>query len=204
LSPLNKEQLQQIKEERREEIKLAALKVFAKKGITGTKMSLIAEEAGVSVGLAYRYFKSKEELLQILVEELLDDAGEELDTTQSLPKTPIEQIRSLTQNMLDEESRYAFMLIHQVRKADVVPEKIEQILAKNTPTAFYEKLLPIFEQGQKEGQIREGDTKQVIAWYFLVINSLLAEEEGDEVYGIPSVDFLLQLIQHPYNTKITK
>lgn len=49
-------------DERREQIKKAARKVFAIKGIAGTKISMIAAEAGISQGLTYRYFQSKEEL----------------------------------------------------------------------------------------------------------------------------------------------
>jgi AcrR family transcriptional regulator len=197
LSPLNKQQLEQIRSERREEIKQAALKVFAQKGMTGTKMSMIAEEAGVSVGLAYRYFKSKDELFQILVQELLEIASEELDSTQSLPGTPLEQIQTLTQSMFDEESRYAFMFIHQVRKADIVPEKVAQLLEQYSTSVFYDKLVPIIEKGQEAGQFRDGNAKELIAWYFFVIDSLLAQENGDEIYGMPSIDFLIQMIKHP-------
>ncbi|WP_420481830.1 TetR/AcrR family transcriptional regulator [Cohnella zeiphila] len=39
-------------DERREQIKKAALKVFAGKGLAGTKMSAIAAEAGISQGLS--------------------------------------------------------------------------------------------------------------------------------------------------------
>jgi AcrR family transcriptional regulator len=194
---LNKQQLEQIRDARREEIKQAALKVFAQKGMTGTKMSMIAEEAGVSVGLAYRYFKSKDELYQILVQELLEIASKELDSTQFLPGTPLEQIQILTQSMFDEESRYAFMFIHQVRKADSLPKNMIQLLEENSARAFYNKLVPIIVKGQEAGQIRDGDPKELIAWYFFVIDSLLAQENGDGVYGMPSIDFLIQMIKHP-------
>lgn len=197
MSPMNKQKLEQIKDERREEIKQAALKVFAKRGMTGTKMSMIAAEAGVSVGLAYRYFKSKEELLHILVQELLEHANEELDAVQYLPGAPLDQIQALTQSMLDEESRYAFMFIHQVRKAEVLSEKIAYLLEQYSTSDFYDKLIPIFVKGQEAGQFRSGDAKQLLSWYFFVIDSLLAQEDGDEVFGMPSIDFLIQLIKHP-------
>lgn len=52
MAPLNEQQLEQIHDERREQIKKAALKVFARHGINGTKMSMIAAEAGISQGLS--------------------------------------------------------------------------------------------------------------------------------------------------------
>lgn len=42
----------------------AALKLFRERGYDATTMRAIADEAGVSVGNAYYYFKSKEELVQ--------------------------------------------------------------------------------------------------------------------------------------------
>ncbi|MCH5584096.1 TetR/AcrR family transcriptional regulator [Shimazuella sp. AN120528] len=196
MSPLNKQQLEQIRDERQEQIKQAALKVFARKGISGTKMNMIAEEAGASVGLAYRYFKSKEELFTILVQELLESASEEIDTTEYLPGTPFEQIQALTQNMLDE-NRYAFMFIYQARKAESVPEKVEKLLEQYSADALLERLVPIFEKGLQLGQFNEGDARQLLSWYLLVINQLLTQENGHKSYGMPNAAFLMRMIQHP-------
>ena len=46
----------------------AAIRVFAHKGLAGAKMAEVAAEAGVSYGLAYHYFKSKEQLFAELVD----------------------------------------------------------------------------------------------------------------------------------------
>lgn len=51
-------------EAKRELILYAAIACFARDGFHKTKMSDIAEMAGVSDGLAYRYFSSKEEIIQ--------------------------------------------------------------------------------------------------------------------------------------------
>lgn len=48
----------------RQKIVESALKLFAERGFDQTTMRLIAEDAGVSVGNAYYYFKSKEDLMQ--------------------------------------------------------------------------------------------------------------------------------------------
>jgi len=51
-------------EAKREIILHAAIACFARDGFHKTKMSDIAEMAGVSDGLAYRYFSGKEEIIQ--------------------------------------------------------------------------------------------------------------------------------------------
>lgn len=65
-------------EERREDILEAAVRVFAKKGISRTTVSDITDAAGVAKGTFYLYFASKEHLLGALKErfvaQILDQA----------------------------------------------------------------------------------------------------------------------------------
>lgn len=50
----------------------AALSLFAERGFEQTTMRLIADRAGVSVGNAYYYFRSKEELMQAYYASLFE------------------------------------------------------------------------------------------------------------------------------------
>ncbi|MFA5629602.1 MAG: TetR/AcrR family transcriptional regulator [Dehalococcoidales bacterium] len=56
-------------EERRTQILDTALSVFAHKGFAGTTVKDIACSAGISDGLMYHYFPSKEKLLEAVVEK---------------------------------------------------------------------------------------------------------------------------------------
>jgi AcrR family transcriptional regulator len=57
-------------EDRREQIIDAALRVFAEKGFARATSSEIAREAGnMTPGLIYYYFKSKEDLLKVVLQE---------------------------------------------------------------------------------------------------------------------------------------
>jgi AcrR family transcriptional regulator len=194
LSPLNKQQLDQIRDERTEQIKQAALKVFARRGYTGTKTSMIAKEAIISEGLIYRYFNSKEELFITLVQELMEEARRELKYVGYLPGTPFEQIRTLTKNMLDENNMYAFMLMERARKADDVPEKVTQIFKEVSTNVLIDPIIPIFVKGQESGEFSAGEPRRMLSWYFTIINSLLTQEEIDEEYGLPDVNVLLRIL----------
>src|SRR5579883_1119565 len=55
-------------EDRREQIIDAALRVFAQKGYSKATNKDIAREAGITPGLIYYYFESKEALLNALIE----------------------------------------------------------------------------------------------------------------------------------------
>ena len=51
---------------KREAILAAALELFAERGFHGTPVPLVAEKAGVGAGTIYRYFESKEALVNAL------------------------------------------------------------------------------------------------------------------------------------------
>jgi AcrR family transcriptional regulator len=55
-------------EDRREQIAEAAMRVFARKGFMRATNKDIAREAGITTGLIYHYFDSKEALLKAIVE----------------------------------------------------------------------------------------------------------------------------------------
>jgi len=70
--PRTPEQYEQIREERRKAIMATALDLFANQGYTVTTISQIAEKAGISKGLLYNYFTSKEELLKAIMTGLTE------------------------------------------------------------------------------------------------------------------------------------
>ncbi|HPT33192.1 MAG: helix-turn-helix domain-containing protein [Dethiobacteria bacterium] len=59
----------------KERIINASIKLFSQKGYDATRVNEIADEAGVTKALIYYYFKSKEEILDHLVQSLLDSAA---------------------------------------------------------------------------------------------------------------------------------
>jgi len=66
----SKDKNQQIREDQRSNILAAASRAFARKG-PGTTIVDIANEAGISQGLAYRYFPSKEAIFTTLIDQML-------------------------------------------------------------------------------------------------------------------------------------
>ena len=59
------------KEDRPQEITAAAFEAFAEKGFAGTRVDDVAKRAGVSKGLLYLYFKTKEELFKAVVKSFV-------------------------------------------------------------------------------------------------------------------------------------
>lgn len=73
MSPRTKEQFEEMRETRREQIMNAALELFAQEGYTNCSISRLASHAGISKGLMYNYFESKEALLIAIIEEGMSD-----------------------------------------------------------------------------------------------------------------------------------
>lgn len=80
MSPRTKEQVEEIRQRSRQQILKASLELFAHQGFHNTTISQIAKKAGVSKGLIYNYFSSKEDLVGGIIEEAME-TGEEIMTT---------------------------------------------------------------------------------------------------------------------------
>jgi AcrR family transcriptional regulator len=71
--PRTEEQFNQIRRERKQMIMDTALEVFAAHGYESTSISMISRKAGVSKGLMYNYFVSKEDLLEKIMMKGIDE-----------------------------------------------------------------------------------------------------------------------------------
>lgn len=78
--PKTKEQNEEIKKQRRNQIMLSALEVFSHKGFHLSTIADIARHAGISKGLIYNYFTSKNELLKNILLEGFYQLIEGFDT----------------------------------------------------------------------------------------------------------------------------
>ena len=72
---------QRRKEDRPQEITAAAFGAFAENGFTATKVEDVARRAGVSKGLLYVYFKTKEELFKAVIRSVVTPRLDELTRT---------------------------------------------------------------------------------------------------------------------------
>ncbi|MFC5402651.1 TetR/AcrR family transcriptional regulator [Cohnella soli] len=191
MPPISGEQLNQIRDERREQIIQAAAKVFAKRGIAGTKMSMVAAEAGISHGLVYHYFKTKNELFTTLIQGAIEASISSIEGLNRIQGSALEKIRLLTKHILDQEKAPYFMLIYQANHSDGVPEEAKQLLREYPQQAYIERLLPTFRDGQLEGDIVEGDLVNLVGSYFTILSGIMVLGEG---YHIPELEFVMRTI----------
>lgn len=77
--PRTPEQFEKLRKEKRSQIMDAALELFANEGYHNTSISKIAQKAGISKGLMYNYFKSKEELVSSIIDNGIEVLEELFD-----------------------------------------------------------------------------------------------------------------------------
>ncbi|WP_212832647.1 TetR/AcrR family transcriptional regulator [Catellatospora sp. TT07R-123] len=73
---------------RRRQIIDAARACFSRNGFHATSMQDVISEAGLSVGAFYRYFRSKEELISAIAEDVIGMIGEILDQVRTDEPVP--------------------------------------------------------------------------------------------------------------------
>lgn len=95
MSPKTKEQFEEIRQKSAAGIMQAALELFAHRGFNGTSISQIAKEAGVSKGLIYNYYPSKEALLEAIVSQAFETGEEIIFGNLNVKDPPERQLETL-------------------------------------------------------------------------------------------------------------
>lgn len=140
-----------------QDITNAAVKVFARDGFHGAKITRIAQEAGVATGSVYLYFRNKESILHHLFNEIWQRIRDQLaivisrrDTT---PREKVEEIIDRVVMLFSKNPDLALVFVneqhHLVRKGSAEFMR------------YYEDFLKLGEDVVREG-IRRGEFRPEI------------------------------------------
>lgn len=132
MSPRTKQQFEEIREVRRDLIRAKALKLFARQGFHTTSISMIAREAGISKGLIYNYYDSKEALLKDIIMDGMHKIMAMVDPDRNGVLTGEELLSMfrLTQDIMVRERRFwtlYFSILPQPSVLEIVKEEVMEI-----------------------------------------------------------------------------
>ena len=183
------------KEARKIQIIQATLDLFVERGYYGTKTSQISKRAGISEGLLFHYFPTKE----ILLEELVNIGLEGM-------RMPM-QIRA--ENGLDFFYQFTKMLFLQVEKntfiakmfvfmavvaqAEDIPGKLRKLAASVDTIAFCQNWV---EAGQKDGSIRKGDVMALSNMYWCAIHGIMGQYALRPEIPLPEPVWMVGMLQN--------
>jgi AcrR family transcriptional regulator len=161
----------QDKAETRDDILLAALKLFAEKGFFNTSLTEIAEAAGVkNTSAVYHHFKNKQAIATQLFANILDSLNISIDDIRRKNQKSSEQLRGIVDLLFkltdDAPDVMRFLLIL----------KLDEFLPDEKPmleTPAFIKIYKIIQSGIKAGEIRSIDPMLVNAYFFGIINNTL-------------------------------
>src|SRR5579864_6065037 len=153
-------------EDRREQIIDAAMSVFARQGFTKATNKDIAREAGITPGLIYYYFESKDAVLNAILET----------------RTPIQLISTLPPQAFDlPPERFLKMLLQRVLEIVetenfiglirvILPEVMHNPELTPIPLAVFQRILSFltgyFESKVASGELRPIDVPLTVQVFF--------------------------------------
>lgn len=132
MAPRTPEQNEEIREQTRRQIKDAAFQLFAQEGFTDTPVSSIAEAAGVSKGLIYHYFSSKEDILIGIFEDLQQLGEQMMDFSEDQsPTERMQQMLERTFYYMEQSSEVIRLMISLALQPDAVERLHPHIQKEN-------------------------------------------------------------------------
>lgn len=147
MSPRSKKQFEAIRHESMENIANAALRLFGEKGYHSTSIAQIAREAGVSKGLLYNYFESKEALLHFIILHAVEVGEALLERSLSAQESPEAQLEAFTVGTLDllrQDPVFWRILTALAFQQDILEGIMPKLIEKQGGAMA--KIIAVFEQ----------------------------------------------------------
>ncbi len=182
------------REVRKQQIFQTALDLFVQQGYYGTKTSQISRRAGISEGLLFHYFPTKEKLLEELVQ--LGVMGMRLPT----------QIEAA--NGLDFFYQFILMLFETLEKnpfiaqmfifmahvavAEDIPEHIRK-MAVSADTI--KDCCCRIEEGQLDGSIREGNPLALSNMYWCCVHGIMEQYSARPDIPLPNPEWIIDMLR---------
>ena len=183
------------KEIRKQQIIQTALDLFVERGYYGTKTSQISKRAGISEGLLFHYFPTKENLLEELVKIGIEGM--------CMPM----QIKA--ENGLDFFYRFTVMLFERVEKmpfiaqmfvfmghivwAEDIPERIRKLAASVDTIVGSRSMV---EEGQRDGSIRKGDAMALSNMYWCAVHGIMEQYAARPEIPLPEPKWLVDMLRN--------
>jgi AcrR family transcriptional regulator len=174
--PRSKEQFEEMRKATREKIHSAAMQLFVHQSFGSTNVQDIADKAGISIGLLYRHYKTKDQLFHELVAYAVEGLKRNITFFESgqSPKALLTQFvdEVYTDMIHGEELAHLLILIHQslLAGAATASESYEEILQVNA--RLLDTTAQLIRQGQQLGEIFLGDAQEMAVFLYASIQGL--------------------------------
>ncbi len=200
MSPRGQKLNEKMRAEAIQKITKAALVVFAEYGFHGATMEQIMKVSGLSKGLVYHYFPSKEKIFFHLVDTALEISRNTWKEALESPGTAWEKIEKLSENVVrvaftDESSLYSIIMVQASTQGKGIPGLMEHIYQSMD---YYNELPPLIMEAQKSGEAAPGDPELLFfAYVGLVQGFVLFLLNNDEMKKKITPQILTSVLRNP-------
>ena len=191
--PIHERQLRD-RERRRQQIIAASKRVFTSKGVSKATIKDIAEEAELSPGTLYIYFKNKDELYSSLSIRLLKHLNLRLQRVKERKEMSHQQRLKAVQEALCECYEIdppVFITLSHLQASETLdnisPDLLEQIMGLSQQSL--DTIADIIAQGIDDRSIFERDPQKVALILWALFSGLVLWEESKRALD-PRKDFL--------------
>jgi TetR/AcrR family fatty acid metabolism transcriptional regulator len=190
-------------DDKRQRILQAATRVFARKGYFGARVSEIARRAGVADGTIYLYFKSKQDLLVALFDEVMAEHLERGRAELAAAHGPAARLLAIAEHHLrlfGDNPDLAVVFQVELRQSTRFLERFTASWLQD----YFALISLVIEEGQREGTLRADLPKKLVTKAFfgvldeLVTSWILGRRDYDLArLAPPVVELLLRGVAAP-------
>ena len=161
-------------------------------------MSDVASEAGVSPGLAYHYFPSKEAIFLALVRQSVRPAEELRAIVQRIPGTPRDRLGRMLAGMLERRRKDPefYQFFYQAMASDSLPADLREQI-KEQGLSIREIMRGLIVEGQATGEIANDDPDKLVSALLACVDGLsrVAQLSPEDVEKqMPDAGIILRIL----------
>ncbi|MFJ5963254.1 MULTISPECIES: TetR/AcrR family transcriptional regulator [unclassified Bacillus (in: firmicutes)] len=177
--------------DKQEQIMKASLELFIERGFDGTTMPMISKKANVGAGTIYRYFDSKEALVNILYQRSLSAFIEKMKTNSPDPQS---NIRGYFKHVFyclvrfTKENPSGLYFLEIDKRSHFLDEK-----SKEKMQNLLNELFLIFEEGRKNGIHPNLSGRTILSIVFGAFVQLHKQILAEEIE--PTIEFIEEVEQ---------
>lgn len=170
-------------EERKNEILDAADELFAQKGFDGTSTNDILEKVGIARGTLYYHFKSKEDIMDALIERYnvrILGTAQQIASDKSIPVNDRIIRVVMSMNISDGRNKEIMEHIHKPQNA-LMHQKIQKVIVNGVTPILAGIIQEGIEQGQFNTPFPYECMEMIVAYMNTVFDDDMAKMPKDEL-----------------------
>ncbi|MBL3531513.1 TetR/AcrR family transcriptional regulator [Companilactobacillus zhachilii] len=176
----------------KKKVVLAALELFSKKGFDGTSTQEIAKTSGMSQATIFKYFKTKEDLLEFIITPLMNnifpvyvnDFQKELVAKKGNIEDLIHFVVQNRYHFLVDNREVALIVLSEILTKDKFRDKFVELVEKRGSDIIQVFVKMAHETGQIRADIKpETIIRMVVSqilFYFVQNNKVLTPKSAEE------------------------